>query len=176
MRGPHLPAFVGYLMLALPGVAAPPVATLAPATEPGVRLIVSGRVFDAAGKRPVPGVTIYAYHTDRTGHYSAAGHTEPRLRGWVTTDQEGTFELRTIRPAPYPRRREPAHIHLELSGASYPRQWARDIQFADDPYVTAEMRRHSAAQGRFAWILSPVRGRDGVLRANINIRLKPKGN
>lgn len=45
-----------------------------------------------------------------------------RLEGWAKTDFEGRFEFRTIRPGPYPGRREAAHIHLTL----FPADGARD--------------------------------------------------
>lgn len=99
------------------------VTTIAGLTEPGERLVVKGVVIDASTKKPVGGVTVYAYHTDATGVYNKRGINTPRLRGWVTTDADGKFELRTIRPAAYPGGGNPAHIHFELTGAGYPKQW-----------------------------------------------------
>src|SRR5258708_2980480 len=88
---------------------------VAPATEPGIPLTVHGTLVDPAGK-PAAGVEILAYHTDVKGLYSEPGAADPwRLKGWVVTDAQGRFELRTIRPAPYPGGQIPAHIHLIIS-------------------------------------------------------------
>lgn len=150
----------------------PSVATLAAPDEPGERLIVRGRVFDPSGTRPVAGVTVYAYHTAVDGRYNVPDAREPRLRARVTTDREGRFELRTIRPGSYPGRRDPAHIHMQVSGGGYPEQWVDDLEFSDDPNVTAERLAASKAKGRFAPIVTTTRDANGVQHATINIRLR----
>jgi protocatechuate 3,4-dioxygenase beta subunit len=124
----------------------------------------------------VPGLTLYAYHTDTTGDYGLLGNMNPRLRGSVVTDAEGRFELRTIRPGSYPGRKDPAHIHFEVSGAGYPKQWVDELRFADDPKVTAEHRAESRAKGKFAPIVATTRDDKGVLHANINIRIRLKND
>lgn len=140
--------------------------------EPGTRLIVSGQVFDPSGTKPVPGVKVYAYHTDATGVYNKPDAREPRLKATIVTDAEGRFELRTIRPGSYPGGGGPAHIHFELSGAGYGKQWPDEMQFADDPAVSPRMLAESKAKGKFASIVQPTRDARGVLHATINIRLR----
>lgn len=151
-------------------------ARIAAPGEPGHRLIVNGQVFDPTGRRPVPGVTVYAYHTDATGVYNRPGVKEPRLRAWVVTDSQGRFQLQTIRPASYPNDGPPAHIHFELSGSGYPRQWGEDLEFSDDPKVTKEKLAASRAKGRFGGVVTPSRGADGILRASIAFRLSERPN
>jgi protocatechuate 3,4-dioxygenase beta subunit len=158
--------------VALLAKASPSRAVLAPATEPGTRLVVSGRVFDPSGTRPVAGVRVYAYHTDATGVYNKPGIREPRLKGIVVTDAEGRFELQTIRPGSYPSGGVPAHIHFEVSGAGYEKQWPDELQFADDPEVKSRERAESKAKGAFASIVSTSRDARGVLHATFNIRLR----
>lgn len=148
------------------------VGVMATEKEPGTRLIVSGRVFDPSGTKPVAGVKVYAYQTDATGIYNKPDPREPRLKATVVTDAEGRFELRTIRPGSYPGGGGPAHIHFEVSGAGYDKQWPDEMQFADDPAVTASMREDSKAKGQFASIVDTKRDARGVLHANINIRLR----
>jgi len=82
--------------------------------EPGQRLIITGHVFGADGK-PAR-VTLYAYHTDARGFYRPDGSFkgEPRLRGTLVTAADGSYEIDTIKPAPYPNRNIPAHIHVHL--------------------------------------------------------------
>lgn len=140
--------------------------------EPGVRLIVSGRVFDPSGTKPVAGVRVYAYHTDATGIYNKPDARQPRLKATVVTDADGRFELRTIRPAAYPGSSGPAHIHFEVSGAGYDKQWPDELQFADDPAITPSMLAESKAKGTFAPIVQTTRDGRGVLHATYNIRLR----
>ena len=158
--------------IALLAKASPSIGVLVSEQEPGTRLIVSGRVFDPSGTKPVAGVRVYAYHTDASGVYNKPGIKEPRLKTTVVTDAEGRFELRTIRPGSYPGGGVPAHIHLEVSGAGYDKQWPDEIQFADDRAVRADELAASKAKGTFGSIVTPTRDAKGVLHATINIRLR----
>lgn len=49
---------------------------IAGASEPGERIAISGRTLSWRTGEPVPGVIIYAYHTDNTGKYDGG----PRAR------------------------------------------------------------------------------------------------
>jgi protocatechuate 3,4-dioxygenase beta subunit len=150
------------------------VATMAGPNEPGTRLVVSGTVYDKTGTKPVPGLTLYAYHTDARGLYNERReNNNPRLKAHVKTDAQGRFELRTIRPASYPGGGNPAHIHFEVvGGAGQPKQWVDSLHFSDDPYVTPKMREESRAKGRFATVLTPQRDRNGVLHVTMRMRLR----
>src|SRR5262245_66231303 len=66
-------------------------ARIAPVGEPGTPLVIHGRVLRADGRTAAPGVVVFAYHTDATGHYDvpSAGPHSWRLRGWARTDAEG---------------------------------------------------------------------------------------
>lgn len=143
--------------------------------EPGVPLVVSGRVFAADGRTPVEGVTLYVYHTDARGLYSEADgngqEPQPRIKGRVRTDREGRYEFRTTRPGAYPGRRNPAHIHVKASGAGYAERWIDEYWFDDDPLVTADMRARYTDLGTFSPILKPTRERDGALKCVRDIRL-----
>jgi protocatechuate 3,4-dioxygenase beta subunit len=90
-------------------------ATIAGKSEPGERLILTGTVFDGDDGKPREGVTVYAYHTDARGHYCSKPWGRPRLRGWARTNAEGRYEFHTIKPGPYPMRRNPAHIHMTIA-------------------------------------------------------------
>jgi protocatechuate 3,4-dioxygenase beta subunit len=148
-------------------------ARIAPVDEPGEPLLVSGRVFDPEGDRPVAGVVVYAYHTDVKGLYTPTGAARPpRLQGWARTDDAGRYEFRTIRPAAYPGDGPPAHVHFSLWGAGYPRQSAEELQFEDDPKVTKEMLQRSRRQGQFGGVRPVARGADGVWRCTFDMRLR----
>jgi protocatechuate 3,4-dioxygenase beta subunit len=158
-----------------PGPNAPWRITIAGPSEPGDRLIVSGRVFQTDGKTPAPGLVLYVYQTDHTGLYSARRGDPPRLRGWMKTDAEGRYEYSTVRPTPYPNAQIPAHVHTQVWGAGVAPQWNTELLFADDPRVPETDRRESAQAGAFAWVCSPAL-HDGVARCTHNLRLKPGGD
>src|SRR6185436_4796392 len=129
-------------------------ARIAPADEPGTPLIIRGRIFRSDGKTPAPGITVFAYHTDRNGLYDerSKGPHSWRLRGWAKSDASGRFDFDTIRPAPYPGRGIAAHVHLSMEGPGVPRRWTADVLFSDDELVTAAQREESAREGIFGGV------------------------
>ena len=142
-----------------------PVGKLAIVTpdEPGTRLALRGIVRDEAGKR-VEGALVYAYQTSAKGWYSdKAPHVSgesgdvkhARLFGYVRTGADGAFELRTIRPAGYPRSDLPEHIHMHID-AKERGSMGTEVLFDDDPRLTPEKR------------MKALRSRDVVVRAEKN--------
>jgi hypothetical protein len=150
--------------------------TLVSAGEPGAPLVVIGRVLERGG-HPARGLKVYAYQTSSRGWYSdRAAHISgmegdrkhARLFGYITTDDAGKFELRTIRPAGYPESDLPAHIHLEVSATDGP-GLITEVQFEDDPRLTSRMRDRSRGE-RF--IIAPVlKGPDESQRVEVELRL-----
>jgi protocatechuate 3,4-dioxygenase beta subunit len=148
---------------------------IAPVGEPGTPLVISGTVVGADGKTALAGAIVYAYHTDRTGHYgSGAGGSEdsPRLKAWVKTDSNGRFEFTTIKPAPCPNRDVPAHIHVHVWGAGYPRQWF-EIEFAGDPLLSKQHFTDNSAD--FLYIV-PLAEHSGDLQGTVIIRMRRISN
>lgn len=153
-----------------------------PAGEAGEPLIISGKVYKEDGRTPAAQVLIYAYHTNDAGIYPRStpdnGRAQWRhgyLRGWMRTDRNGRYEFRTIKPAAYPGRTEPAHIHLTISAANCP-EYPGTIWFADDPLITPELRARNDAMVatrsmRPAPILKLKRDASRVLRGTHDIRL-----
>jgi protocatechuate 3,4-dioxygenase beta subunit len=144
--------------------------------EPGVPMVVSGRIFAADGKTPVEGVTLHAYHTDARGLYSEkdgrGGPPDPRIKGSIKTDREGRYEFRSVRPASYPGSRNPQHIHAKVFGAGYAERWIPEYWFDDDPLVTNDMRARFAGLGTFSPIVTPKRGGGDVFAFVRDIRLE----
>jgi protocatechuate 3,4-dioxygenase beta subunit len=152
-------------------------AQIARSEEPGERLAVAGRVFSPDGRTPAQGVTVYAYNTDAQGYYGE-NHKEypPRLYGWMKTDGDGRFELRTIRPGWYPGMQVPAHVHFELWGSGYPLQWTEELKFEGDRHITPSMLAEDAQKAGFRTIQRVVRGDDGTLACNFSIKMQRESN
>ncbi len=150
-------------------------ARIAPIDEPGTPLIIAGCLFARDGRSPSPGVTVFAYHTDARGIYDerTKGPHSWRLKGWAVTNADGRFEFETIRPAPYPNRTTPAHVHLSLEGPGLQRRWA-GLMFEDDPLVPADERAKSARAGRFGSV-RPVVMRNGVQNVELAIKITDEG-
>jgi protocatechuate 3,4-dioxygenase beta subunit len=148
-----------------------------PDNEPGEPLIISGSIFMPDGRTPVPGATLWVYQTDATGHYSplresGGDNRNTRLHGSMRTNADGRYEFRTIKPAPYPGRSNPAHIHAFVSGPGYPEYWIDEFLFEGDPFVTQEARQKLTGEGSFSSILKLTRGSDGVLRGIRDIKIE----
>jgi hypothetical protein len=154
-----------------------PEARIVAANEPGIRLVVTGRVVDAKGQ-PLAGARVYVYQTSSKGWYSdRAAHVSAhegdrkhaRLFGYLRTDEEGTFKLRTIRPGGYADSNLPAHIHVEVERPeSQGGGLVTEIQFDDDPRLTADWRRRSQ-QEKFV-IAEVQKGPDGSQRVQVELR------
>jgi protocatechuate 3,4-dioxygenase beta subunit len=152
-------------------------ALIAGPREPGTPLVLAGQVLDRGG-RPAGRVKVYAYQTSARGWYSdRAPHVSgvegdrrhARLFGYVTTDDAGRFELRTVRPEGYPESDLPAHIHLEVFAGGGP-ALITEVQFDDDPRLTPRMRSRSRSEGS---VIAPVaRSLDGVGRVEVEFRLR----
>ncbi len=114
---------------------------IADANEPGLRLELTGTIFQSDGKTPYPGVIIYAYHTDNNGLYSKKENEtgvqkwHGHLHGWCKTDEKGNYAIHTIRPARYPDNTIPAHIHAAVKEPSGKVSYINDFVFKDDSLV-----------------------------------------
>jgi protocatechuate 3,4-dioxygenase beta subunit len=151
-------------------------ARIAPVDEPGIPLTMRGRVFRSDGRTPAPGITVFAYHTDRNGLYEerSKGPHAWRLRGWAKTDAAGRFDFETIRPAPYPGGNIPAHVHLSIEGPGVPRRWTAEVLFSDDDLVTAAEREKSAREGVFGGVRT-VRKHDGTQEIDVQLKITETG-
>jgi protocatechuate 3,4-dioxygenase beta subunit len=121
-------------------------ARIAPLDQPGEPLRIEGTVYDGSG-RPAPGVIVYAYHTDARGIYprderlrGSAAYRHGKLRAWVKTDDRGRYRFDTIRPASYPNRENPAHVHMHVIEPGCCTYYITSIHFEDDPLLSEEER------------------------------------
>lgn len=154
-----------------------PTWSLAGLDEPGERMVLSGQVRTADGSQPAAGVIIYAHQTNAAGLYANGTNATEwsrrhgRLRGWVKTGSDGRYEFLTIKPAPYPNRTMPAHIHLFVGEPGRRPYYIDDVVFDGEFGVTSAYRRAQELRGG-SGIVTLRRRTDGTLLAIRNIRLE----
>lgn len=124
---------------------------IAAAGEAGERMTIRGMIYSLDGK-PAPGVILYVYHTDSKGYYSpapgqVAAKRHGHLRGWMRTDENGRYQFTSIRPAPYPDRKIPAHIHAIVKEAGLTEYYIDEYLFDDDPLVTGKEKANQENRG-----------------------------
>jgi protocatechuate 3,4-dioxygenase beta subunit len=135
--------------------------------EPGIPLDITGTVYQHDRRTPASGVLLYVYHTNARGVYASSGnetgngHEHGNLRGWLRTDARGRYHIATIRPAPYPGRGDPAHIHMTVTSPGSPERLVDPIEFDDDPLLTAATRSRRP-NTRGSGIVHPVTDANGV--------------
>ena len=151
--------------------------TLPGFAENGAKLKIEGVVYQSNGKTPAKNVIIYVYHTNQEGYYEAKkdaqgwGKRHGYIRNWLKTDEKGRYTFFTLKPAPYPNRTEPMHIHytiLEPNGKYY---YISSVEFKDDPLLK-EYHSKTARGGNGVIELIPkgellVGTRDIVLGKNV---------
>ncbi|MBD3635989.1 MAG: intradiol ring-cleavage dioxygenase [Crocinitomicaceae bacterium] len=126
----------------------------------GIRIKIEGTVYQKDGKTPAKDVIVYVYHTDQEGIYAPNenskgwGLRHGYNRTWLKTDENGYYSFYTIKPAPYPNRGEPAHIHftiLEPNGKYY---WLNSCHFEGDSLLQENEVNPEPARGESSGLLS----------------------
>lgn len=89
----------------------------------GVSCNLFGRILDQHGA-PVPQARVEIWQCDANGRYHHQGDPndadlDPNFQGFGTTtsDADGRYRFRTIKPVPYPGRTP--HIHVKVMGAAF---------------------------------------------------------
>lgn len=124
--------------------------------EPGTRILVKGTILNKNGAL-MKNMLMYFYHTSDKGWYADTGvhirmnegdHKHARLFGYLKTDEHGAFIIETIKPKGYPKSDLAAHIHIQLWGENNQHVHATgELQFEDDPRMTAERKKQSLEEG-----------------------------
>ncbi|MDL9935301.1 catechol 1,2-dioxygenase [Gordonia sp. ABSL1-1] len=118
--------------------------------EPGTPLLFAGQTRAVDGT-PLVGAKVELWHADDLGFYSqfAPGLPEWNLRGTWVTNEDGRFEIHTLRPAPYQIPTDgacgqlieaagwhawrPAHMHFKVSAPGY-ELITTQLYFPGDPH------------------------------------------
>ena len=119
--------------------------TIQHAGEPvGERITVTGRVVDGDG-RPVAHQLVEVWQANAGGRYIHKGDQHPAPldpnftgAGRLLTGPDGSFEITTIKPGPYPWTNHrnawrPAHIHFSLFGTAFTQRMVTQMYFPGDP-------------------------------------------
>ena len=139
--------------------------------EEGKRIVITGQIFKEDGLTPYSELIMYAYHTDNKGYYSRKGNEtgvqkkHGYLFGYCNTDNEGRYEIHTIRPGRYPVNKFPAHIHVAIKEPDGNMQYLNDFVFSDDSLVTKEYLSQLIFKGDDGVIISKENG-SGIQEGN----------
>lgn len=144
--------------------------------EPGEPMVILGTVRDEAGE-PVAGALIRVFHTDAAGWYvpGTTNSQNPRLFGWLRTDQQGRYRVRTIMPGAYADAASmPMHVHFEVRAEGFePVGGVRgSVYFDDDPRLDAANRSEAMSDG--SAIRTRERNAEGVTLVRHDIVLTRK--
>jgi protocatechuate 3,4-dioxygenase beta subunit len=143
---------------------------IAPANEPGQPLVIEGTVRNGRGKA-VPGIIVYAHHTDPRGIYPSSDTRHGRLRGWAKSDSTGYYRFETIRPGAYPTREFPEHVHMHLIEPGRGVYWIDDINFLDDPLLPDDLRTPGRSGRAGNGVCDPSKDSTGVWHVRRDIEL-----
>lgn len=153
-----------------------PVDTLPEFESQNNKMLITGTVFQPDGKTPAAEVIVYAYHTNENGIYPTKGNEEGwdrrhgYIRGWTKTDATGRYSFYTFKPATYPSRTEPAHVHLTIKEPDKNEYWIDAILFEGDPLITAKVRSGKRNYGG-SGIIELGKTADGMLLCKRDIYL-----
>jgi protocatechuate 3,4-dioxygenase beta subunit len=107
--------------------------------DDGDRVVIRGTVTGADGD-PIAGATLDCWQNATAGFYAVQrpdAQSADNLRGTYTTDADGTYEIRSVRPVPYPIPADgPAGALLKAHGRGWMRpghthMWVRADGFKD---------------------------------------------
>ena len=127
---------------------------IARTVKPGSECVLYGRITDVDGK-PLAGATVSIWQTGADGLYDIQeSATETDYRGVFTTDADGTYLLRTVKPIGYSipmdgpvgemiqaqarHGMRPAHIHFLVGLPGY-RELVTALYLRDDPHLADDV-------------------------------------
>jgi catechol 1,2-dioxygenase len=123
--------------------------------EPGDVLRLSGRVL-SLDDSPLAGAVLDVWHASSQGEYSQIhpGVPDYNLRGRIETDEDGSYEFRTIVPSPYEIPKtgatgklldalgrhafRPGHVHFKVTRTGF-RSLTTQLYFEGDPWIDSDV-------------------------------------
>lgn len=148
---------------------------LAEENEPGVRMIITGRVFNLDCSQYIPNTIIDVWHADNAGDYDNQGY---KLRGKTLSNEQGFYMFETIKPGKYLNGSmfRPAHIHYKITAPNFP-ELVTQLYFEGDPELTTDAAS-SVTSGQFDAqhrIIPLVENEEGILEGTWDIVINGEG-
>lgn len=125
---------------------APYRAKLTPPFEPGTVLVVSGRVWSFATKKPLANTTLDLWQVDNQTKDYSNGNGDFKNRGRLVTDESGSYEFETVHPVPYqpgPNFWRSPHIHF-IANAARHKRLVSEIFFKGDEKQDVDRLFHAS--------------------------------
>ena len=106
---------------------------LAEGNEPGIRIIISGQVYNLECSQVIPDAEIDIWHANHAGEYDNIGYN---LRGKTTTNSQGFYIFESIKPGLYLNgsNYRPSHIHFKITPPGFS-TLITQLYFQGDPYI-----------------------------------------
>jgi len=148
---------------------------LAKDTEPGERLIISGRIFNLQCSQYIPDTVVDIWHADNDGRYDNVGYN---LRGFTKSNAQGFYLFETILPGKYLNGADfrPSHIHLKIIPPGFP-TLTTQVYFEGDDKI-ADDRAASITSGDFDAtnrIISLSTNAEGKLEGQFDVVINGSG-
>jgi len=148
---------------------------LADTSEPGERLVITGRVFNLECSQFIPDTIVDIWHADNEGNYDNVGY---KLRGFTKSNEQGFYLFETILPGKYLNGADfrPAHIHLKIIPPGFP-TLTTQIYFEGDDKIAGD-RAASITSGEYDAtnrIISLSTNDEGKLEGQFDIVINGNG-
>ena len=120
------------------------------------------------------GYRVDVWHADSGGNYHMEGETAYLYRGLLGTDDDGRFEIETIRPGNYSLGTDymrPAHYHFKVYRPDGAELLTTQFYFDDDPYLAGAdgCQPNTCDSYDAARYLHLVTGEGGMAQADLRI-------
>lgn len=149
---------------------------LAGTSEPGTRIIVTGRVHTLDCTQVIPSTTIDVWHANDAGQYDNSGYN---LRGVVQSNAQGFYLFETVKPGKYLNGSQyrPSHIHFKITPPGFPTLTTQlyfqgDSSIANDPAASITTGQYDASSR----IIALTANANGTLEGTWDIAVDGNGS
>lgn len=121
-------------------------AKMTPPFEPGVVLVVTGRIWSYETKKPLPNTILDLWQVDNQTDSYSSNKGDFKNRARLITNEEGFYEFETVHPKPYlagPNFWRSPHIHF-IALANGHKKLTSEMFFKGDPKQKIDPLFHSS--------------------------------